>query len=178
MATVVVGSVVVALGGCAGDAGPVPTTAAEPYVCAGVPRAGIELALGGPAESVDEEGTWGREGRGYSCSVRRAGGDGVVQVLEWDVVAKLGVTGDEALEVFSRERDATEIQGDEPGAGYAIGDAGDGSAKWVCGERMLSVSLIGLPDTGRDQRADAEALLRSMLPWACGDQDPPPRTLD
>ena len=166
--------------GCTGpDADtPVPTTAGEPFVCTGVPRAGVELALGGAAASVEEEGTWGREGRGFSCSVRRSSGDGVVQVLEWDVVAKLGVTGEEALDLFSRERDATEIRADVPGAGYAIGDAADGSAKWVCGDRMITVSLIGVPRIGRDERVDAEALLRSMLPWACGDEDAPPRTAD
>ena len=166
--------------GCSGpDATtPVPTEATDPYVCTGVPERSLELMLGGAVMSTREYGTWGLEGRGFMCDIARVGdGRGVVLIEEWDVGTKQGIEPEQALEMFALERDAASITAEAPGAGYAIGDEESGSAKWVCGERMLVVSTSGVRDFGRDQRADAEALLVSMLPWACDGEEVPERTV-
>ena len=58
----VVGAIlcVLAVSGCSGpDLTAVPTEAAAPFVCAGVPRAGVELLLGGRGTVATDTGSWG-----------------------------------------------------------------------------------------------------------------------
>lgn len=51
-------------------------------------------------------------------------------------------------------------------------------AGWVCGERVISARLLRGGVEERDARADVEALVISMLSWACGDHDVPRHTVD
>jgi len=141
------------------DTAPVPTTAADPYVCAGVPQEGTELALGGSG-TAKETGSWLADGPAFSCAVTRSGGK--VFVTYGDPTTFL------SLDQAGQQLDAEPLTADGDGSGYVFGDS-RATAMWVCGEHVLAVELIGVDVKGRDQRDDAENLLISMLPWACGD---------
>jgi len=156
---------------CSGpDTSSVPTEAHAPYLCDGVPRRGAELILGGAAALEGQDGSWGA-GR-YSCRVRRDDDRGALIVSAQDVASagNWGSTPDVVLRTLSEQGSPTPIEADAPGAGYGFGG---GSAGWVCEDRFVLISLVDVSVEGRDGQADAEAYLVSMLPWACGDQDPP-----
>lgn len=167
--------------GCAGpDRTPVPTEASGDMACDGVPRAGVELVLGGPVVVQRDHGQWGAEESGFQCDVVAAGGGtALVAVEEWDVRTRYGGSDESVVDLLGAQGGAEAIEAAAPGAGFVTGgDGADASAGWVCGGRVLTVALLGVTTAGRDQRADAERLLVSMLPWACGDEDAPPRTRD
>lgn len=171
---------VLLLTACTGGAPtPVPREAGAPFVCAGVPSEGTALILGGDVVQLRRHGEWGVDGSGFQCDVGPApGGDALIMVEEWDVAIRLGTDGDSALKMLAAQTGATLIEADSIGAGYTSGSADEGSATWVCADRMLAVDLLGVQTAGRDQRADAEALVVSMLPWACGGEDVPERTVE
>jgi len=170
----------VGLSGCAGtDTAAVPTEAGGAFVCDGVPSRGAELILGGAVVETRHHGQWGLDARGFQCAVtRESGGSGLITIEEWDVGTRLGTDSEGALELIAGQAGATPIDAQVDGAGYVSGAKDEGSATWVCGARMLAVDLQSVTTAGRDQRADAEALLVSMLPWACGDAEAPPRTVE
>jgi len=66
---------------------------------------------------------------------------------------------------------AEEFEADAPGHGFAS-TRDPGVADWSCGERYLMVTISGTA-AGRDKKADVISYLASMLPWGCGDQEPP-----
>ncbi|MBO3085525.1 hypothetical protein [Cellulomonas fengjieae] len=155
---------VLVLGACTSpDTTAVPDTADGPYVCDGVPERGVELALGGASEAT-QTGSWTADGPAFSCSVTRDGGK--VLVTYGDPSTFL------PLEQAADQEGAEAIDADVDGSGYLFGDSKP-TAMWVCGERVLAAELIDVDTEGRDPRADARALLTSMLPWACGDADAP-----
>lgn len=175
---VVLGAVSILLSGCSEpDKSAVPTEAKDPFVCAGVPAGAAELILGGGVVKHSSFGEWGLKDEGFQCAVGRDdGGSELIQVQEWAIATKLGGNADDALSLFAAEADATKIDAGSDGAGYVAGTSESGSASWACGERMLTVDLIRVETEGRDQRADAQALLVSMLPWACGGERAPAQT--
>lgn len=64
----------IALSGCTGDDAdtttPVPEQAEAPYLCPGVPKAGADLATGGPQwEDPDVTGEWGDRNATFQCRV-------------------------------------------------------------------------------------------------------------
>lgn len=168
-----------AVAACGGpDLDAVPTKAVEPFVCAGVPAGATALLLGGEVTQKRTSGRWGDGGIGFDCVVELASGDpGRVMVISGDVGIAFG-TGDAAtaLADFSRQADAESIDADAKGGGYVYGRASNATAAWVCASRVLSVEAFDADVEGRNARSDAENLLVSMLPWACGGDEAPDRT--
>jgi len=171
--TLVAGLALVAvLAGCSRpDTSPVPTTAASPYVCDGVPQEGAALALGGKASVQSQAGSWTTDRPNFVCILDGSGDRG----LQVDVVesGRIGATDQEALEEIRRTNDVDPIEADGPGAGFVTKPGAGTTAHWVCDGRYLQVSLDGDPVKGRDGDQDVENLLVSMLPWACGGEDVP-----
>lgn len=170
-----------AVAACTGpDLEEVPTEAAEPFVCAGVPAEGVTLLLGADAARARTSGHWGDDGIGFDCVVELESGDpGRVMVISGDVGIAFG-SGDatEALEEFSAQGDAAAIDADAAGGGYVYGSGEESAtAAWVCDSRVLSVEAFDVDVEGRELRADVENLLVSMLPWACGDEEAPAGTV-
>jgi hypothetical protein len=180
MGIVAVGLLVVTVAGCARpDLSPVPSQAAAPFVCDGVPLAGAELTLGGPVEANRMVGTWGRADSMFTCSVvRKADVKGLILVSDEDLRGVSPTTGEQGqLALLALQGDAQPIHADAVGAGYVFGIEPSGAAAWVCHGRYIKVWLARVEVEGRSQRADAQALLVSMLPWACGDQKVPAQTV-
>ena len=147
------------------DDSPVPTTAAAPWACAGVPQDGVDLILGASATATTH-GRWSDESGSFTCTAKHEG-SGTVLVIQDPVGGFIGgVDAKSQLEAISREPDAEPIDADATGSGYVVGSTKPAAA-WVCGERVLSVELINVDTEGRDGRDDATNLLVSMLPWAC-----------
>ena len=69
---------------------------------------------------------------------------------------------------------AERITSDGDGIGYVFAQ---GSAGWVCSGRFTLVVLDDVSTAKRAPRADARALVVSMLPWACGGEKVPARTV-
>jgi len=172
----VVALVAITLGACTSpDPSPVSPTAAAPWVCPGVPRDGSELALGGDV-TAETSGRWAAEGPGFFCTVKREdSSDGTILVMQGPVgsFASAGATAELQLAAIKREEGAEPIDADATGEGYAFGAGVKPTAAWVCGERVFTVELVSVDVEGRDGVADAENLLVSMLPWACGDEEAP-----
>jgi len=172
---------VATLAGCSGapSLDPVPTAAAAPFLCDGVPQAGMALALGGPVKATQDVGAWGGEGfEEFDCTVEPSpNGPGVVFVTNEDMRVVV-MDGDEERQRASLKSQANPapIHADADGWGYVVGTGHGQTAGWVCNGRYISVEVDANVE-GRDQRADAQALLVSMLPWACGHQKPPERTV-
>lgn len=157
---------------CTGpDLTKVPDVAEAPYACDGVPRAGVELLLGGEATVDRTRGAWGDDGTGFNCALSR--GDAVVLVDAEDTVSSpLGPTDADVLATM-RRAGGTAIEADAPGEGYVWGEK---YAGWVCDGRTLVVEAHRVDVEGRDLTADVTRLLESMLPWACEGEDAPPAT--
>ena len=180
MGIVAVGLLVVTVAGCAGpDLSPVPSQAAAPFVCDGVPLAGAELTLGGPVEANRIVESWGDDGAGFRCSlVLKSGEPGLILVSDEDLRGVSPTTGEQGqLALLALQGDAQPIHADVDGAGYVFGVDSSPVAAWICHGRYITVNLERVEVEGRSQRADAQALLVSMLPWACGDQKVPARTV-
>ncbi|TQL02795.1 hypothetical protein FBY24_1880 [Cellulomonas sp. SLBN-39] len=161
--------------GCAGpDLTAVPTTASAPYACDGVPRASVELIVGGPVEVSNATDDWGAEYDTFLCDL--TGEHGLVTVDETSVVqSPWGRTEEDVLAVMGSSSASAPLDLDAPGSGFTWGDA---SAGWVCDGRVITVYAAGDPVPGRDRTADVTHLLTSMLPWACHGEDVPPATDD
>ena len=174
------GVMALVVAGCAGpDLSPVPSQAASPFVCDGVPQAGAELTLGGPVKVKRTVGTWGRANEEFACSVvRKADVDGLILISDEDLRGVSPTTGEQGqLAVLALQGDAQPIHADAVGAGYVFGIEPSGGAAWICNGRYITVNLERVEVEGRSQRADAQALLVSMLPWACGGQKVPAQTV-
>ena len=174
--------VLVALGGCAGrPAGPVPTDAAAPYACAGVPLTGAQRMSGTDDLIVDQDlGTWGKPDSGFFCSLttkdKEKDGRSVLTVLQLTIEGAGGYEEpSQVVDSLKQRQNAVEIVADEPGAGYVYGGKSLVRAWWVCGHTLLEVELYA-PGSGRDAFADVSSYVVSMLPWACGGQTPPDKT--
>ena len=159
------------------DLSPVPADAEPPYVCDGVPQQSVELILGGESVDVSTQGRWGADGAGFDCVVETGDGAGRVMVIEAAPPSAILAAADAAttLQMLADQGESEPLDLDVPGAGYVYGPDSP-TAVWVCDERVLSVELIAVGTQGRDLRADATALLTSMLPWACGGEDAPEST--
>ena len=170
------------LAGCVGgvDGTPVPTTAAEPFLCTGVPREGVELLSGVSDLRVSEgAGAWDDSAWSFACFVSTADDDGVVSVDSEPAVWHGFETAEDYLAQFEGSDTWVPIDGTGPGGGYAGRPSEDlVEAQWACGERRIRVTAFTVAGGGRDPVEDVSRLMVSMLPWACGDQDAPPRTLD
>jgi len=169
-------SVLALLAGCSGpDTTAVPTEGAAPFVCDGVSARGVELALGGAAVAERTEGSWA-EGERFSCAVTREQGSGTIMVTSMPV-DQSGTWGSDENSIQSTlasQGGAERITSGGDGIGYVFAQ---GSAGWVCSGRLTLVVLDDMSTAKRDQRADARALLVSMLPWACGGEKVPARTV-
>jgi hypothetical protein len=159
--------------GCASpDLSPVPTAAAAPYGCPGVPLAAAELITGEPLEVSVSSDAWGDETEPFLCSL--VGEHSLVQVEEMPVTASpFGPTDEKVLASMAASSGDEPLELDAPGSGYVWGDV---SAGWVCDGRSIVVSATGDTVEGRDRVADVTNLLQSVMPWACGDEDAPPAT--
>lgn len=171
----------VVLGGCtsAPSLEPVPTVAPSPFLCAGVPRTSAELILGGDVEA-DETGVWkGNPFAPFKCTITRVGRDdldGYIWILP-NPIAWIGEdTDDFLIQYMGGPEHATPMTADAPGRGFTSSQKTDdqAGAVWVCDGFATKVALTSVDIEGRDAEEDAANLLRSMLPWACGDEDVPP----
>ncbi|KGM09519.1 hypothetical protein [Cellulomonas bogoriensis] len=174
-----------ALAGCGPDTSPVPEQAADRYVCAGVPHEAMSLIIGDDELHVRfDEGSWDLE-RSLSCGVgsARDGEDDGRRDPEVAVFRSYlpwsGYLADEDAwrEDRARRAGSTPVDADVPGWGYTYPD---GDARWMSGWMCESGSelqvMVRRSHGARDGAEDAERLLRSMLPWHCGDQEAPRRT--
>jgi hypothetical protein len=175
-------SVLLVLGlvGCSGPDTdtPVPTTAGPPFACRGVPERGAELMSGVDSLQPDEAGQWGPGGN-FVCFLE-VEEDGEmrtkVHVEERSVesVRHTGDTNEQLLRQLQRGRGrANPIEATQPGKGFtAAGPEGVVDGFWVCGDRLLWVTLLR-PVAGRAPHQDVARYLTSMLPWACGGEKVP-----
>ena len=172
----VVGVLLVGLAGLAGctepDTTPVPTVAAQPWACTGVPMRAIELMSGRENLKVEETGSWAGEDEFY-CFVESQDGKQVLTV-EYSYTGSAGTEEGILPRLAAAEGSVALDGGDTPGGGYAY-PFGDGAAfaMWWSGQQWLAVTLRRSAGGGRDPVADVGTLLVSMLPWAFGGEDPP-----
>lgn len=169
---------VLVLVGCTPDQTPVPVQADGAFVCEGVQRQGVELTLGGAVKVDQSHGSWARATeRAFTCRLVPKGNDArSVSVIATRAAIDLPPSIDgqgssqATLEERAAEADATAIVSEVEGEGFLFGPQ---RAQWLCGDLVLTVDFIGSAVKGRDSGADIEALLVSMLPWACDGQDAP-----
>lgn len=172
----VVGVLLVGLVGLAGctepDTTPVPTVAAAPWACTGVPMRAIELMSGREDLQVEETGGWADEHE-FFCFVDSHDGQKVLTV-EYSYTGSAGSEETIVPRLAEAEGSIALDGGDIPGGGYAYpSSTGESEAEWVSGTWRLIVSLERSAGGDRDPVADVGALLVSMLPWAFGDERPP-----
>lgn len=172
---VAVGAVVVVVVGVvvwrqvtAPDLSPVPQAAQGPYLCDGVPQKGAELILGGTVEVTRDEGEWSSDDDSFRCTIER--GEGAIDVLEEPISSGPISDPQMFLEHYRSSTAAEEFSADAQGYGFYTQHPS--SAEWLCGERYMTVTISGTV-RARDKRADVISYLSSMLPWGCGDTEPP-----
>lgn len=178
VAAVALGAV---LAGCTnGSDEPVPTTAQEPFVCDGVPLEGARLITGESGiERESSGGSWNDMTDPIVCNLQTADGPGVLTVsqepLDW-----AGASDAETyLKTLAEKQDARQITAEADGGGYAYPEGDDiASAQWACHDYRLTVTAYRLAGGDRDPLTDVSRYLTSMLPWACGGQDAPPRLVE
>ena len=147
---------------------PVPTRAEGAYLCPGVPGDPVALMTGRDGLQVSRStGEWGAEAM-FVCSVEDGDGDAVLTVTEQDLAS--ASTSVEALLEENPDHQVIESGTDRGGVSYQSGDRA--LARFVCGDRFLSVEVLVVPE-GRDGADDTARYLTSLLPWAC-DGDPVP----
>jgi len=171
---------VATLAGCSGPSrDPVPTAAAAPFICDGVPQAGMALILGAPVKTTQDVGRWGDKSQGFHCNVIREDDlGGAVLVADEDLRDVAPTHGEEGQRAHLKSQaNPAQIDADSDGWGYVYGNRGDQIAAWVCNGRYITVDLVSVDVEVRDPRADAQALLVSMLPWACGGEKVPEGTV-
>ena len=151
------------------DLSPVPQVAQGTYLCDGVPQEGAELILGGRVEVTRSTGEWSSDEDYFRCTIKR--GDGMITVHEEPISSGPIPDPQMWLERSRSSPVAEEFEADAPGHGFAS-TRDPGVADWSCGERYLMVTISGTV-RARDKRADVIAYLTSMLPWGCGDTEPP-----
>jgi len=158
------------------DQSPVPTQASAPFACDGVPLKATELILGGEVVLDRAEGGWDDKVRGLSCAVTAKGSKALVMVTMTPMGQSpvWGSNEQEVLQTLAAQPNATPIEAEGEGAGYL---SGGGNAGWVCGDRFILVEISAVHAKGRDKRADAQALLVSMLPWACNGEPVPKQSV-
>jgi len=154
---------------------PVPTTAEAPFVCDGVPLTGLQR-LTGIRDLTVEDDTSGPWDEHFTCHVY----DGdrlVVWVLymstEW---LGYGSLEDQITEARTRHG-ALQIVADAPGAGYVEVRDKEMMARWVC-EDNTRTDVTVYATGGADMEEDLARYMVSILPWACGDAEAPPRTVE
>jgi hypothetical protein len=177
----VVGLLLVGLVGLAGVAGctepdttPVPTVAAEPWACTGVPMRAIELMSGRENPEAEEAGSWGEDGV-FHCYVETRDGKQILTVsYDRTLTGAVGTEETELPRMADYEGSVALDGGDTPGGGYAY-PFGDGAAhaQWWSGSQWLAVTLERSAGGDRDPVADVGIMLVSMLPWAFGGERPP-----
>jgi len=159
---------------------PVPTEAAAPYLCDGVPARGVALLTGASAPKVEQTGGWGRKDRGFYCFVTVEQDAGLFRGLTV-IDQRVGATIYGSAEAAQAELRATTgrlITASAPGVGAVYGSRkGDLTAAWSCGDRYLEVMAKGVFDDGRGAEQDLSNLVVSMLPWVCGGEKAPARTV-
>jgi len=169
----VVGAVLLVSGCSSPDLTPVPTVAAQPFACEGVPGDSAELIAGETLEASGPHGTWGDDDLLFGCSL--VGEHTLVQVEEMSVtISPWGRAEQDTLRAWESFADARALDLGAPGSGYVFGSREDFTAGWVCNGRSLTVTAAGDPVEGRDRAEDVTNLLASMLPWACEGEDVPP----
>jgi len=174
----VVGVLLVGLTGLTGctspDTTPVPTVAAEPWACTGVPMRAIELMSGRENLKAEEAGSWGEEDE-FHCRVLTQDDHLVLTVsYDFDPTGTVGTEETELPLMADTEGSVALDGGDTPGGGYAYPASGGGAqAMWWSGQQWLAVTLERPAGGDRDPVADVSTMLVSMLPWAFGGEDPP-----
>lgn len=168
------GVAVVMVAGCgSGSSEPVPTSAAEPYVCEGVPSVGLERMTGVDDLRAEDQHPWA--GDVFTCEVLDERGSTVVFVYRDDrLVAGMGSPEDQLAAGLAGG--GVEVVASAPGRGYVIADGEHSEARWACEDGVRTEILLQQPDRDRDLQEDLSRYLVSILPWACGDEDPPPAT--
>jgi len=150
------------------DLSPVPQVAQGTYLCDGVPQEGAELILGGRVEVTRSTGEWSSDEDYFRCTIKR--GDGMITVHEEPISSGPIPDPQMWLERSRSSPVAEEFEADAQGYGFYTQHPS--SAEWLCADRTMTVTISGTA-AGRDTKADAIAYLSSMLPWGCGDTDPP-----
>jgi hypothetical protein len=165
---------VLAVGGCTGpDRTPVPRTAEAPWLCSGVPRDSIDLALGGAELDGDTgQGSLDWRDEQFYCAAQ-AGGSSIFVRQQTLLNSGYGSTEEAVVGTLEESSEGRRIDADAPGRGYLV-EEGQAVAVWVCTGFVTRVSFFGEPPRGRDWDEDAVNLLVSVLPWACGEEEPPP----
>lgn len=166
------------LAGCVHpEVDPVPLEASAPFLCDGVPEEGASLMTGHDDLVVlDRAGALPNLAGGVRCAVGPPGGKTALSVL-WESIEGMGVGFPEAyLDRMAEEQNAREIVADADGGGFVVGPDERPHGRWVCeNSTMVTVTLYeGL--TARDGFEDVSRYVTSLLPWTCGDAEPPKRT--
>ncbi|MGF1648760.1 MAG: hypothetical protein ACFCVF_17835 [Kineosporiaceae bacterium] len=198
VAAAAVAAVGVVLAGCSSEdapadpAAPVPeslaaSAATGDFACEGVTEDTARLVVGGDPEVVDRR-RWaaGQETADDTFSCRVIGREGELLLLVWGPETEIDLydqTRDSLAqpEVFP---DQEPLDDAEYGIGYTRGESptGDVDARFSCtpeadgGQFTITVTLYAGPP-GRDARADAAAVVRSLVPYVCAGRPLPPGTL-
>lgn len=172
--------------GCTNDGlgEPVATEASAPFLCDGVPLEGLERLANITGLTADDTDT-GSWDSNFRCAAMD-GDDAVVQVSA-HATGPLGEAPieDQIAELASlAEAVPIDAQADGGGAGFVLPDRGVPLARWLCEDgTRTDVELFRSPlgdspsDADRDAlTADLSRYLVSLLPWACGDTQPPSAT--
>lgn len=168
---------VLSVGGCtASDLDkPVPTVAGPPFLCDGVPLTGLQR-MTGIRDLVVDKSTQSPWGRGFLCEVDDA--DGFVATISRRDTEGLGFgTPEEQVAELRANSRAVPIVADARGSGFVIADDSQPLARWICDDGVRTdVSLLKRPDS-KDLEEDLAHYMISILPWVCGDQSAPKRTV-
>jgi len=174
---VAVVAVVGTLAGCTSqsfDPTTVPTEAAAPYLCDGVPTTGLEALTGDDhlEASDDPAGTWGKD---FLCEARD-GSSTKATVSSLDVTSRGGGSVDDRIAELKSAPGAVVVVGSASGAGYVLPSGDQPHATWVCADgRVTEVRLFSSSDDDRLVEGLSRYLI-SVLPWGCGDATPPAAT--
>lgn len=165
------------LAGCTshGPSGPVATTAAAPFACDGVPLAGLQRMTRTVDLEVGEDSVkpWDDD---VFCEVYD-GDRFVASVSYMSMVGRGSDPVDEQIAEARTRSGALQIVADAPGAGYVVVRDEETSARWVC-EDNTRTDVTVYVDSDPDLEEDLARYVVSILPWACGDEEAPQRTVE
>ena len=172
-----VAAVVLLASGCTASdlAVPVPTAAAAPYLCDGVPLTGLER-MTRTSDLAAEDIAANEWDSAFLCQVSH--GDRLVaSVLQVSLEGRGSDPVDEQIAEARTRSGALQIVADAPGAGYVVERDDETFARWVC-EDNTRTDVTVYVDSDPDLEEDLARYMVSILPWACGDAEAPPRTVE
>ena len=153
---------------------PVPTTAEAPFVCDGVPLTGLQRLTGIRDLTVEDDtaGPWDED---FLCHVYD--GDHVVLWVSHELLIGQIPALEEQLARVRTRSGALQIVADAPGAGYVVSRRDETFARWLC-PNWWRTDVTVYATGGPDMEEDLARYMVSILPWACGDEDAPVRTVE